>query len=201
MAKTAIRSPACCWIYVSGRIRFPPPTPSHSACFHRDCLPAKVCWGTVALELLFTARAQAIYLAKSRARAEATFRAFQARWRRPFASMVRRLAQDLPVVVLRLRSPPAAQVAHHQCDRALLCGGAPSHPAHGLLRKCRERGPYHLHFQRFNLEWKARTLSYLHKQLAGTPVCDTPMCNKGDPLGLKCVPNCLPCGRASGYDT
>jgi len=125
--------------------------------------------------LLFTARAQAIYLAKSRARAEATFRAFQARWRRPFASMVRRLAQDLPVVVLRLRSPPAAQVAHHQCDRALLCGSAPSHPAHGLLRKCRERGPYHPHFQRFNLEWKARTLS-VFTQAACRHLCAIHLC-------------------------
>src|SRR2546426_2940012 len=40
--------------------------------------------------------AQAIYLAESRARAEAAFRAFQARWRQPYANMVRRLAQDLP---------------------------------------------------------------------------------------------------------
>ncbi len=40
--------------------------------------------------------AQAIYLAESRARAEAGFRAFRARWRRQYAAMVRRLERDLP---------------------------------------------------------------------------------------------------------
>src|SRR5438128_6840875 len=42
------------------------------------------------------AEAPAIYLAESRAQAEAAFRTFRARWRREYAAMVRRLEHDLP---------------------------------------------------------------------------------------------------------
>src|SRR5437867_3040367 len=42
------------------------------------------------------AGAQAMYLAESRAKAEAAFRNFRARWRREYAQMVRRLERDLP---------------------------------------------------------------------------------------------------------
>ena len=37
-----------------------------------------------------------------------------------------------------------AQITHYECDRALLRGGATSHPADGLLCERRERGPHHL---------------------------------------------------------
>jgi hypothetical protein len=40
--------------------------------------------------------AQAIYLAESRAQAEAAFRRFRTRWRREYGAMVRRLERDLP---------------------------------------------------------------------------------------------------------
>src|SRR5260370_42706906 len=40
--------------------------------------------------------AQAMYLAQSRAQAEAAFRGFRARWRREYGPMVRRLERDLP---------------------------------------------------------------------------------------------------------
>src|SRR5436190_5766901 len=51
--------------------------------------------------------------------------------------------------LLRLSWAPLAQAAHHQCHRALLCGGASSHTPHGLLRQRRERGPHYLcHLQR-----------------------------------------------------
>ena len=40
--------------------------------------------------------AQAIYLAESRAQAEAAFRTFRSRWGRAYPAMVRRLQQDLP---------------------------------------------------------------------------------------------------------
>jgi transposase-like protein len=40
--------------------------------------------------------AQAIYLAESRAHAEAAFRRFRARWRQEYGPMVRRLQRDLP---------------------------------------------------------------------------------------------------------
>jgi len=42
------------------------------------------------------AGAQAIYLAESRVRAEAAFRAFRSRWRRDYGSVVRHLERDLP---------------------------------------------------------------------------------------------------------
>jgi len=40
--------------------------------------------------------AKAIYLAKSRAQAEAAFRRFRVRWQRRYPTMVKRLGQDLP---------------------------------------------------------------------------------------------------------
>ena len=42
------------------------------------------------------ASAQAMYLAESRAQAEAAFRRFRARWQREYGTMVRRLERDLP---------------------------------------------------------------------------------------------------------
>jgi transposase-like protein len=106
--------------------------------------------------------AQAIYLAPSRAQAEAAFGRFRMRWRREYGSVVRRLERDLPELLslLHLSPAPVAETAHHQCDRALL---------REVRRRTRplvcfvnvesvDRIIYSI-FQRFNLEWKTRTLS------------------------------------------
>jgi putative transposase len=71
------------------------------------------------------AGAQAIYLAESRAQAEAAFRRFRARWQRPYLAMVKRLGRDLPELLSFFAFPrqPVAQAAHHQRDRALFCRG------------------------------------------------------------------------------
>src|SRR5712691_5728661 len=80
--------------------------------------------------------AQAIYLAESRARAEAAFRAFRA----PPAG-----TRSAGTALLFCFSPTlVAQITHYECDRALLRGGATSHPADGLLCERRDRGPHHL---------------------------------------------------------
>src|SRR5579864_6304553 len=47
-------------------------------------------------------------------------------------------------VLLRFSPTPMAQTAHHQRDRALLCGSATPHSPHGVLRQRRKRGPHHL---------------------------------------------------------
>src|SRR5260370_1284649 len=47
-------------------------------------------------------------------------------------------------VVLCFSPAPVAETAHHQRDRALLRGGAPTNPAHGVLCECRKCGPHHL---------------------------------------------------------
>src|SRR6202007_1802490 len=47
-------------------------------------------------------------------------------------------------VVLRFSPTPMAQTAHHQRDRALLCGSATPHSPHGVLRQRGKRGPHHL---------------------------------------------------------
>ena len=90
--------------------------------------------------------AQAIYLAAGRRQAEAAFRRFRARWRRDYGSMVRRLERDLPELLsfFAFPRPPVAQAQDDQRDRALLCGSTTADSAHGLLCKCRERGPHHL---------------------------------------------------------
>src|SRR4029077_6750033 len=64
------------------------------------------CWGHKMRNILEKVRkrdyhevkkgAQAIYLAESRAHAEAAFRRFRARWRGEYGPMVRRLQRDLP---------------------------------------------------------------------------------------------------------
>ena len=58
-----------------------------------------------------------------------------------------------------LPQAPMAQAAHHQHHRTLFRRSAPKNPAHGLLRQRAvvDRIIYSI-FQRFNLEWKTRTL-------------------------------------------
>ena len=106
--------------------------------------------------------AQAIYWGESRARAAAAFRAFRARWRRAYAAVVRRLGQDLPQLLSffafprhlwrKLRTTNVIErcfVEVRRRTRPMVCF---------VNVESVDRIIYSI-FQRFNLEWKTRTLN------------------------------------------
>jgi transposase-like protein len=106
--------------------------------------------------------AQAIYLAESRAHAEAAFRRFRARWLRDYGPMVRRLERDLPELLSvfafprhlwrKLRTTNVIErcfVEVRRRTRPMVCF---------VNVESVDRIIYSI-FQRFNLEWKTRTLS------------------------------------------
>jgi transposase-like protein len=108
------------------------------------------------------AGAQAIYLAQSRAQAVAAFRAFRARWCRAYPAMVRRLQQDLPELLSffafprhlwrKLRTTNVIErcfVEVRRRTRPMVCF---------VNVESVDRIIYSI-FQRFNLEWKTRTLN------------------------------------------
>jgi putative transposase len=108
------------------------------------------------------AGAQAMYLAESRAQAEAVFRAFRSRWRRDYGSMVRQLQRDLPELLSffafprhlwrKLRTTNVIErcfVEVRRRTRPMVCF---------VNVESVDRIIYSI-FQRFNLEWKNRTLS------------------------------------------
>src|SRR5712692_2853865 len=108
------------------------------------------------------ADAQAIYLAESRARAEAAFRRFRIAWRREYGSVVRRLEQDLPELLSffafprhlwrKLRTTNVIErcfVEVRRRTRPMVCF---------VNVESVDRIIYSI-FQRFNLEWKTRTLN------------------------------------------
>ena len=106
--------------------------------------------------------AQAIYLAESRAHAEAEFRRFRARWHRDYGPMVRRLQRDLPELLSffafprhlwrKLRTTNVIErcfVEVRRRTRPMVCF---------VNVESVDRIIYSI-FQRFNLEWKTRTLN------------------------------------------
>jgi transposase-like protein len=106
--------------------------------------------------------AQAIYLAEGRAQAEAAFRRFRARWHREYGAMVRRLERDLPELLSffafprhlwkKLRTTNVIErcfVEVRRRTRPMVCF---------VNVESVDRIIYSI-FQRFNLEWKTRTLS------------------------------------------
>jgi transposase-like protein len=106
--------------------------------------------------------AQAIYKAESRAQAVAAFRRFRARWQREYGPMVRRLERDLPELLSFFAFPP-------QLWRKLRTTNVIERCFVEVRRRTRpmvcfvnvqsvDRIIYSI-FQRFNLEWKTRTLS------------------------------------------
>jgi transposase-like protein len=108
------------------------------------------------------AGAQAIYLAQSRAQAEAAFRRFRARWHRCYPGMVKRLGQDLPELLSffafprhlwrKLRTTNVIErcfVEVRRRTRPMVCF---------VNVESVDRIIYSI-FQRFNLEWKTRTLN------------------------------------------
>jgi transposase-like protein len=106
--------------------------------------------------------AQAISLAESRAQAVVAFRAFRSRWCRAYPAMVRRLQQDLPDLLSffafprhlwrKLRTTNVTErcfVEVRRRTRPMVC----------LVNvKSVDRIIYSI-FQRFNMEWKTRTLN------------------------------------------
>ncbi len=108
------------------------------------------------------AGAQAMYLAESRAQAEQAFRRFRARWRQEYGTMVRRLERDLPELLSfyafprhlwrKLRTTNVIErcfVEVRRRTRPMVCF---------VNVESVDRIIYSI-FQRFNLEWKTRTLS------------------------------------------
>ena len=108
------------------------------------------------------AGAQAIYLAESRPQAVAAFRAFRSRWCRAYPAMVRRLQQDLPELLSffafprhlwrKLRTTNIIErcfVEVRRRTRPMVCF---------VNVESVDRIIYSI-FQRFNLEWKTRTLN------------------------------------------
>jgi len=105
--------------------------------------------------------AQAIYRAESRRQAEAAFRHFRRRWEGAYASMVRQLERDLPELLSffsfprhlwkKLRTTNVIErcfVEVRRRTRPMVCF---------VNVKSVDRIIYSI-FQRFNLEWKNRTL-------------------------------------------
>jgi putative transposase len=107
------------------------------------------------------ADAQAIYLAESRAQAKTAFRNFRARWKREYGSMVKQLERDLPELLSffalpqhlwrKLRTTNIIErcfVEVRRRTRPMVCF---------VNVRSVDRIIYSI-FQRFNLEWKNRTL-------------------------------------------
>lgn len=108
------------------------------------------------------AGAQAIYLAQSRAQAEAAFRHFRLRWQRHYPGVVKRLGRDLPELLSffafprhlwrKLRTTNVIErcfVEVRRRTRPMVCF---------VNVESVDRIIYSI-FQRFNLEWKTRTLN------------------------------------------
>ncbi len=107
------------------------------------------------------ADAQAIYRAQSRRQAQAAFRSFRRRWQAEYGSMVRQLERDLPELLSffsfprhlwrKLRTTNVIErcfVEVRRRTRPMVCF---------VNVKSVDRIIYSI-FQRFNLEWKNRTL-------------------------------------------
>src|SRR6202034_1026695 len=108
------------------------------------------------------AGAHAIYLAEGRRQAEAALRRFRARWLREYGPMVRRLGRDLPELLSvfafprhlwrKLRTTNVIErcfIEVRRRTRPMVCF---------VNVESVDRIIYSI-FQRFNLEWKTRTLS------------------------------------------
>jgi transposase-like protein len=108
------------------------------------------------------ADAQAMYLAESRAQAEQAFRRFRARWRREYGPMVRRLEHDLPELLNFFAFPRHLWRKLRTTNVIERCFVEVRHRTRPMVCfvnvESVDRIIYSI-FQRFNLEWKTRTLS------------------------------------------
>jgi len=105
--------------------------------------------------------AQAIYRAESRARAQAAFRRFRARWLGEYGPIVRRLERDLPELLSFFHLPSHLWKkvrTTNVIERCFLEVRRRTRPMVCFVNiKSVDRIIYSI-FQRFNLEWKNRTL-------------------------------------------
>ena len=106
--------------------------------------------------------AQAIYLAESRVQAEAAFRAFRSRWRKAYGTMVRQLERDLPELLSVFAFPAHLRKklrTTNLIERCFVEVRRRTRPMVCFVNlESVDRILYSI-FQRFNLEWKTRTLS------------------------------------------
>jgi transposase-like protein len=118
--------------------------------------------------------AQAIYLAESRAHAEAAFRRFRARWLRDYGPMVRRLERDLPELLSVFALPRHGKLrTANMIERCFVEVRRRTRPMVCFVNvQSVDRIVYSI-FQRFNLEWKTRTLSlFTHAARRHLPLPD-----------------------------
>jgi putative transposase len=108
------------------------------------------------------AGAQAIYQAESRALAEAAFRRFRARWQRLYPGVVKRLGQDLPELLSFFAFPRhlwRKLRTTNMIERCFVEVRRRTRPMVCFVNvESVDRIIYSI-FQRFNLEWKTRTLN------------------------------------------
>jgi len=106
--------------------------------------------------------AQAIYRAEGRAQAEAAFRRFRARWQRIYPTMVKRLGRDLPELLSFFAFPRHLWRKLRTTNVIKRCFVEVRRRTHPMVCfvnvESVDRIIYAI-FQRFNLEWKTRTLN------------------------------------------
>jgi putative transposase len=106
--------------------------------------------------------AQAIYTAESQAHAAAAFRVFRARWRGKYGPMVRQLERDLPELLSVFAFPAHLRKklrTTNVIERCFVEVRRRTRPMVCFVNvKSVDRILYSI-FQRFNLEWKTRTLN------------------------------------------
>jgi putative transposase len=106
--------------------------------------------------------AQAIYRAESRAQAVTAFRRFRARWQHEYGSMVRRLERDLPELLsfFTLPRPLWKKVrTTNVIERCFVEVRRRTRPMVCFVNVASVDRIIYSIFQRFNLEWKNRTLN------------------------------------------
>jgi putative transposase len=108
------------------------------------------------------AGAQAISLAEGRGQAEAAFRTFRALWCRAYPALVRRLQQDLPELLSFFAFPSHLWRKLRTTNVIERCFVEVRRRARPMVCfvnvESVDRVIYSI-FQRFNLEWKTRTLN------------------------------------------
>jgi len=105
--------------------------------------------------------AQAIYKAESRAQAQAAFRRFRARWLREYGPMVRRLERDLSELLSFLALPRHLWKkvrTTNVIERCFVEVRRRTRPMVCFVNVASVDRIIYSIFQRFNLEWKNRTL-------------------------------------------
>jgi putative transposase len=107
------------------------------------------------------ADAQAIYRAESRAQAEAAFRALRTRWRGSYGPMVRQLERDLPELLSVFAFPTHLRKklrTTNVIERCFVEVRRRTRPMVCFVNVASVDRILYSIFQRFNLEWKNRTL-------------------------------------------